>query len=328
MNENVVKEFYCEQCGMLFEGSMKFDNQSDFDYHLSLHKKVEETKESANLCHIEPQVKIINTSLELSVFDGSAIVKCNSCGKRFLNKKYLSLHVRSVHEPQKIEPEKTEPEKTEPEKSEPEKTETERTETQKIEPPAKRIKTSLELCGSDASSKCNFCGKNFSYKGTLSLHVQSVHENCNTCGKSFSNKGTLSMHVRSVHERKNIEIMKESSNLCPTELQKIEPQVKIINTSLKHGVSDASLNCNTCGKTFSNKDNLSSHVRSAHEGKKSHKCYACGVHYLLKDTLLIHFKHTLHDKMSINCKFCDRKFTQKDMEIHIAIFHEGKEPYM
>jgi hypothetical protein len=53
MNENIVQEFSCEQCvtklpllGKLFEGPIiKFDNKEDFDYHLSLHKKVEKTKE-------------------------------------------------------------------------------------------------------------------------------------------------------------------------------------------------------------------------------------------------------------------------------------------
>ena len=285
MNENVVQEFSCEQCGMLFEGPIiKFDNKSDWDLHLSLHKKVEKTKESANFFEIEPQVKIISTSLELNVFDASAIVKCNNCGKRFLNKEFLNLHVRSVHEPQKIESQKIDPQNTEP---------------KKIEPPVKRKKPRKK------PYKCEFCKKSFVRKTNLDAHL------ILNIMKDKNNPYKARRHLQN------------SANLCP-----IEPPEKRINTSLKPPVSDTSLNCNTCGKTFSKKENLSMHISAAHGRNKPHKCYVCGIRYSLKDTLLTHFKNTLHDKRSINCKYCSRNFTQKEMEIHIANVHEGKEPYM
>ena len=223
MNENIVQEFSCEQCGKVFAGpTIKFDNKEDFDYHLSLHKKVEKTKESANFCQVEPQVKIINTSLELSVFDASANVKCNICGKKFLNTEYLNSHLKSVHYPNKIELQKIEPQKTE---------------QRNIEPPVKRIKTS------DASS-----------------HVRSAHERKKPHeGKKPHMKDKNNPYKAPTHLQNSANLVKvssnhtkESSNLC-----QIEPPEKRINTSLKPPVSDTSLNCNTCGKTFSNKENLS-----------------------------------------------------------------------
>ena len=335
MNENIVQEFSCEQCGKVFAGpTIKFDNKEDFDYHLSLHKKVEKTKESANFCQVEPQVKIINTSLELSVFDASANVKCNICGKKFLNTEYLNSHLTSVHYPNKIELQKIEPQKTE---------------QRNIEPPVKRIKTS------DASS-----------------HVRSAHERKKPHeGKKPHMKDKNNQYKAPTHLQNSANLVKvssnhtkESSNLC-----QIEPPEKRINTSLKPPVSDTIFYCNICGDSFSNKESLSSHVRSVHEPqkidaqktepqnieppvkrikpslklcdcevcphvrsaqerKKPHKCYVCGIRYSLKDTLLTHFKNTLHDKRSINCKYCSRNFTQKEMEIHVPNVHEGEKPYM
>ena len=357
MNENIVEEFSCEQCGKLFEGPMiTFNNQEEFDYHLSLHKKVEKTKGSAN--SFETRVKIINTSCELTVFDANAIIDCNTCGKRFLNKEYLNKHDKSVHEPQKIEPQKTDPEKIEPpvkklktsdanshvssaherkkphegkkphmkDKNNPSKAWThlqnsadlvkvssnhtkESANLCRVEPPEKRIKTSLKPSVSDTSLNCNICGKTFSCKEDLSMHVRLVHKLQKIDPQMFKPQtieppvkriktsldlcdSDASLHVRSAHERKKphegkkpcmkdknnpykaqrhlqksaiflSNPMKESVNLCP-----IEPTEKRINTSLKPPVSDTSLNCNICGNAFSNKENLSLHVRSVHEPQK------------------------------------------------------------
>ena len=440
MDENIVQEFSCEQCGRLFEGPMiTFNNKEEFDYHLSLHEKVEKTKGPAN--SFETQVKIIDTSCELTVFDANSIVNCNTCGKRFLNKEYLDKHVKSVHEPQNSEPQKTGPQKTEPQKGEPQKSVPQKTEPQNIEPsvkrrknsdatshirsahernkphegkksymkdknnpykaqrhlqnsanlvkvpsnhtkesanlcpikpPEERINPSLKLPVSDPSLDCNTCGKTFSYKEDLSMHVRLVHKLQKINPQKFKPQmieppvkriktslelcdSDASLHVRSAHERKkphegkkphmkdknnpskaqthlqnSADLMKASSNHSKESGNHslIEPPEKRINASLKPPVSDISLNCNTCGKTFSNTENLSMHFSAAHGTKKPHKCYVCGIRYSLKETLLTHFKNTLHDKRSIDCKYCSRNFTQKEMEIHVPNFHEGKKPYM
>ena len=127
MNGNVGKELYnCEQCSKLF-GDVHFDNKNEFEDHILLHKKVDIMKESTNLCPIEPQktelqkiehqkieprnienqttepqkfepqVKNINTPLDLRVHFPHGNLECKTCGKIFLNKEFLILHIRSDH---------------------------------------------------------------------------------------------------------------------------------------------------------------------------------------------------------------------------------------
>ena len=55
------------------------------------------------------------------------------------------------------------------------------------------------------SFDCDFCDKNFSFKGNLNKHIKSVHEGkkpfkCKVCDKCFSVKCNLNSHIESVHE--------------------------------------------------------------------------------------------------------------------------------
>ena len=55
--------------------------------------------------------------------------------------------------------------------------------------------------------ECNICGKFFSSKKSLKIHISSVHEdmkkyNCETCEKSFSSTQALKRHIECIHEDK------------------------------------------------------------------------------------------------------------------------------
>ena len=53
--------------------------------------------------------------------------------------------------------------------------------------------------------QCIHCGKNFSYKSTLTSHFKSVHKmvydfECNHCGKTFWKADLLNSHVNTIHD--------------------------------------------------------------------------------------------------------------------------------
>jgi hypothetical protein len=75
--------------------------------------------------------------------------------------------------------------------------------------------------------ECKTCGSRFTQKGSLVLHVKSVHQGlrqvCSECKKTFSDKSNLSKHVKTVHK-------KEKSH-----------------------------ECSVCNKTFAHKSSLNHH---------------------------------------------------------------------
>ena len=55
--------------------------------------------------------------------------------------------------------------------------------------------------------KCNICDANFSQKGSLNKHIESVHEGkkpykYTVCDSNFSTKQNLNRHNKSVHKGK------------------------------------------------------------------------------------------------------------------------------
>ena len=49
--------------------------------------------------------------------------------------------------------------------------------------------------------ECTQCGKRFALKGTLNIHIKSIHigektHKCTECDKAFSNRSTLVVHIR------------------------------------------------------------------------------------------------------------------------------------
>ena len=112
--------------------------------------------------------------------------------------------------------------------------------------------------------KCNFCGKFYSQKSSLNLHVKTFHKDmaqektenkgqveCNFCGKFYSNKSSLNLHVKSFHKDM---VTEQTENK-----EQIEKQT----------------NCDFCGKSFKRSFDLKKHVRAVHEGIKDLKCEIC-----------------------------------------------------
>ena len=79
---------------------------------------------------------------------------------------------------------------------------------------------------------CDTCGKSFSDRQYLKLHVKTVHEGvkdhkCDTCGKSFSRPGHLNYHIKT-----GINISHENPNLSRID-SKISKLFQIYKKNLK-----------------------------------------------------------------------------------------------
>ena len=87
----------------------------------------------------------------------------------------------------------------------------------------------------DVRHECDVCGRKFTAKGSLSLHLRTVHSadgpeyECKVCGWKFTQKGSLSLHTKTVHR-----------------------------------FDGRRYECEICGRKFTQKGNLSKHMRSVH----------------------------------------------------------------
>ena len=66
---------------------------------------------------------------------------------------------------------------------------------------------------------------------------------------------------------------------------------------------DQKFQCNDCGKQFSQKSNLTTHIKGVHTNVK-HKCDQCGREYYNKVSLYSHIK-SAHENKKYHCTMCD-----------------------
>ena len=91
---------------------------------------------------------------------------------------------------------------------------------------------------------------------------------------------------------------------------------------------DKLFKCEICDYSASRKSNLKLHVASVHEGKKHFKCEMCDYCCFLKGDLIKHIESVHEGKKSFKCELCDYSCTRKDnMKTHVASVHEKKKPF-
>ena len=68
--------------------------------------------------------------------------------------------------------------------------------------------------------------------------------------------------------------------------------------------------CNSCGKAFSEAQNLKKHINSVHNGQKDHKCDSCGKAFWHQWHLRRHI-NGYHKKLKpASCDVCDKSFSK------------------
>lgn len=239
-----IKALTCkfENCNKTFE---VFEKQR---IHESGHKKGFARKSTQRMCHLCSKVCDDSTVLKAHLRKVHELnpYRCSHCPKFFGEFPQLKYHLFQKHFPDLAE--------------------FRCTQCPKVFAIRNRLDAHMKNFHTDQSYPCQFCGRICKNKGSLKIHIQSLHSSvedrqkfyCKTCGKVFFTKFALQNHT--------------GTHLAP---------------------EDWPFACQHCDKKFLNKYRWKEHERIHHGGPLSF-CNFCGKSFMTKQYLVDHINlHTV-----------------------------------
>lgn len=181
--------------------------------------------------------------------------------------------------------------------------------------------------------RCDLCDFTCAKKSTLYSHkrrhrledeIGEVYS-CNECGFKTGKKSSLYSHIKRKH--------KEPRGACDTQPElfycsqcdyknKNKYELKI-HVARKHS-DDFKFSCETCGKKFKVKGDLTNHIRFSHR-EQPVICDVCGKTCLNSNSLYVHQKFA-HYKAKYECQICKRRMvSQENLNEHMLRQHERRE---
>jgi len=211
------------------------------------------------------------------------------------------------------------------------------------------ITMSSNQSSSTSEFKCHLCDRNFTQKGNLQTHINSVHLkvkfNCEFCDYESTQKGNLERHIHAVHLKLKPFQCDECDYSCgqSSDLKKhvdsVHKKIRFHcsfdgcdkSFAFKHDFAkhcklhEGQTNlCDQCGKTFTRKGDLNRHKKQVHSDSRPFQCIigGCDKSFKLKCSLTKHFKQ-VHGPKQHQCSICLKSFSQQGhLKTHIASVHD------
>lgn len=173
----------------------------------------------------------------------------------------------------------------------------------------------MESLPTSVEFRCEYCGKTFSRKSTLTLHIP-IHTGdwnlrCNICLKGFSSMSKLTRH--------KVTHTGECDSKCSICEKGFSQKSDLVRHMVTHSeVKD--FKYNECGKCFYRKWSLTTHM--ARHSNEIFRCDVCGSEFSQHSSLRRYmFVHA--GVKNFKCDICEKVFPQKNKLARHMVIHTG-----